>query len=400
MTLAPVGNGVRATLSVCCITSASGPFITAALAPLRDIAMEIVIAAGGPVDETDLSCYREVADRVYSIEFEFVERHLAWLHAQCSGDWILRLDGDEIPSPEMIAEVLLALEDRQVNAVYFARRTLCPTIERYIAQEPWYPDFQLRMVRNDGAMRFSGLVHSSAERTLPARLLETPIYHLPMILAGPQERRARAERYERFRPGLIAPAGLPVNDALLPEAIPGLLTAPVPHDDVELIEAVLAASTPARAPGAVVSVPLHETDTLWASRAFADSAHRASITVIGAPLPFRPDERRPIYFKVRNEGTELWGWDPSIGPYLHVVHRLLDGDGVPTDDWRPSFFTEWVRPGAETIVPGHLDAPAAPGRYTLQVRVRHAPEVLFGTAPDTEIVVRVGGAWLADHPAR
>ena len=124
--------------------------------------------------EADLRHYGEVSDQLFSIEFEFAERHLAWLHAQCRGDWILRLDGDEIPSAEMVVAVLEARDDRQFASVLFARRHPFPTIERYIVQEPWYPDFQVRMVRNNGSLRVPGLQHSAAERTLPARIVEAP----------------------------------------------------------------------------------------------------------------------------------------------------------------------------------------------------------------------------------
>jgi hypothetical protein len=112
-------------------------------------------------------------------------------------------------------------------------------------------------------------------------------------------------------------------------------------------------------------------------------------------VPLFPGERRPIYFEIRNEGTETWGWDYSIGPYVHVVHRLLDKNRAPVDDWQPAFFTEWVRPGMTTLVGAVLEAPVDPGRYRLEVKIRHAPaeERVFGSADDVELSVRPGGAW-------
>jgi hypothetical protein len=367
--------------------------LRAALEPLREVADEVVIAAGGPVSEADLRYYGEIADRLFSIEFDYVERHLAWLHAQCRGDWILRLDGDEVPSPEMVSEVLAARDDRNVSSVLFARRHPFPTMERYIVQEPWYPDFQVRMVRNDGSLRFAGLQHSAAERTLPARTVEAPLYHLPFILTGVDGRRARAERYEKLRPGLVAPSGLPANDALLPENLPTIETALIPREHRSHLEAAVAASGPTRGSAGAVSVSLREMDAFWAQRALPESAYQASVAVVGTPVPLALGESRQMYFRVCNEGSETWGWDPSVGPYLHVVHRLLDERGRPLDDWRPSFFTEWVEPGATTIVPGQVDAPPEPGRYLLDIKVRHAPERLFGEAQEIELVVRAGGAW-------
>ena len=182
--------------------------------------------------------YAEVADRLFSLEFEFIERHLAWLHAQCRGDWILRLDGDEIPSPEMLAEVSAMRRDRSVNGVLFARRNLFPTVASYISQDPWYPDFQLRLVRNDGALRFGGTVHSGPELSLPARFVEAPIYHLPFICADVEERRNRARRYEMLSPGLIAPTCLAANRMELPESLSPLHVSLVPQADRVLIESV------------------------------------------------------------------------------------------------------------------------------------------------------------------
>jgi hypothetical protein len=394
----PSASQRAATLSVCCIVNSPGPFLRAALAPLREIADEVVIAAGGQVPAEDLGQYAAVADRLFSIEFEFLERHLAWLHAQCHGDWILRLDGDEIPSAEMLDEVTAARADRSINGVFFARRNLFPTISSYIAQDPWYPDFQLRMVRNDGSLRFSGELHSGPERSSPARMVEAPIYHLPFIFGDLESRRARADRYERLRPGLVAPTGLPANQMELPETLPSLLTAPVPRSDVRRIEAVLSAPPRSPGPAEAISISLAEMDAYWSGRVLPESGYRARIDVIGVAAPLSPRERRPFYFRIHNEGSERWGWDPSVGPHVHVVHRLLDRRGAPVDDWLPSFFMESVESGSTTIVPAYVDAPDLPGTYRLEIRLRHAPVRLFGTSGQIEVLVRPGGAWRNETP--
>jgi hypothetical protein len=226
-------------------------------------------------------------------------------------------------------------------------------------------------------------------------MVEAPIYHLPFITSDVEARKARAARYEALRPGLVSPTGLPTNAMELPEMLSPPITAPVPEQHRRSIEAVLSASGTARGPADAVPVSLAEMDPLWSCRVAPESAYRATIRLIGAPVPFSPGERRPIYFEVRNEGTETWGWDHSMGPYVHVVHRLLHENRLPVDDWQPSFFTEWVRPGMATVVPAMLEAPADPGRYLLEVKVRHAPAEgrLFGSADDAELSVRPGGAW-------
>ena len=262
------------------------------------------------------------------------------------------------------------------------------------------------MVRNDGALRFSGLVHSGPEHTPPARFVEAPIYHLSFMLGGLEARRARAARYEALRPGLVAPTGLPANQMELPECASSLSTAAVPDEHRAAIEAIVSSppsswDSPApSAPRAVEPLPvsLATMDAYWSGRVLPESAYRAQIEVLGVAAPLRPRERRPFYFRVRNEGTERWGWGPSVGPFLHLVHRLLDEDGSPLEDWRPSFFTEPVMPGSVTIVPAHVDAPADAGLFRLEMRVRQAPKRLFGRSEDVQVTVRSGGAWDSDAP--
>ena len=65
----------------------------------RGIADEIVIAVddrAGPEVEAALA---SVADRMLRYPYaEPVDRPLAWIHAQCSCDWVLTIDDDEIPA--------------------------------------------------------------------------------------------------------------------------------------------------------------------------------------------------------------------------------------------------------------------------------------------------------------
>src|SRR4051812_5993531 len=103
------------TLSVCCLTDAPGLQIQAMLEPIREVADEVVIAADLRADLADVAMYEVVADRVLHCEFAILESHLAWLHGQCSGDWILRLDGDEQASPELVAVLPELIAERDIR---------------------------------------------------------------------------------------------------------------------------------------------------------------------------------------------------------------------------------------------------------------------------------------------
>ena len=111
------------------------------------------------------------------------------------------------------------------------RRWLYRDSGQWLDQEPWYPDYQIRFVRNDPAtLRFPGTLHSSAEPVLPARYVLEPIYHLTFLVASETERARRVSEYERQAE---APE---VDNALfyLPERHHGLSVAGTPPADVEI----------------------------------------------------------------------------------------------------------------------------------------------------------------------
>ncbi len=141
------------TLSVCCLTDAPGSRIQALLEPLREVADEIVIAADQRTDPVDVEIYEAVADRVLRVEFEILESHLAWLHAQCSGDWILRLDGDEQVSPELVAVLPELIAAPEIRQYWLPRRWVDPSGRGWLDELPWSPDYHNRLVRNDSSLR-------------------------------------------------------------------------------------------------------------------------------------------------------------------------------------------------------------------------------------------------------
>jgi hypothetical protein len=108
-------------LSVCLMTTDPPARVTAILEPLRQYTDEIVIAADERVDDRTLACYSALADRLFRIDFRSYERHLSWLHAQCGGDWILRLDGDELASPAFLRRLPKMLDSRTVQQYWVLR---------------------------------------------------------------------------------------------------------------------------------------------------------------------------------------------------------------------------------------------------------------------------------------
>jgi len=198
-----------------------------------------------------------------------VERHLAWLHAQCSGDWVLRLDDDEVPSAALIARLPALLATRDVLQYWIPRAWLFPDAGSVLEDAPWSPDFHNRLVRNDARLRFPGAPHSGAAPDHPSEYLEEPIYHLELLTSGVEHRRDRVIRYEVTAPRLIAAGGGRLNEAFyLPELRAALRTRPAPAADRALVErAVRVTGTVAAL--AAFDTPLitaDEMDRHWARR--------------------------------------------------------------------------------------------------------------------------------------
>lgn len=405
MTVADGALGSRPTLSVCTLTGDPGPRVAAALELLRPVADEIVVAADSRAGAEQLDAYASVADRLIRLEVDYHDRHLAWLHAQCSGDWILRVDGDEVVSPGLAAALPDLIADRRVLQYLFPRRWLYPDARHWLAELPWRPDYQLRLVRNDGLMRFSGRHHSSAVPLRPARYLELPLYHLDLLAKDERERRAKVADYQDLTDPLEAPGGEEINRAYyLPEDRPSAATEAVPPEDAAAIEAVLTAGRPREGASGPVDVPvvsLADSDRHLVWRAFDEGGYAADAQLMEGPVRMRPGERRPVHVRFVNRGTETWPWDAELGPLVRASYRVRNDRGtVVVENGPRTPFPSDVAPGESTIVPLDTVAPVLPGRYVLEPDVVHEDVRWFGCRAGIELTVETPAEWAHAIPRR
>ena len=182
--------------------------------------------------EPVLSACADLVDRPYLVDFTgTAEHYTAWLHHQCRGDWILRLDDDEVPGAALLEQLPELVRDRRHALQLLPRRHLYPTRERYIASHPWFPDYQPRLVRNvPGAVDLHGpaaFLHRGARASAGA-CRTRPIYHLRYAASPAAERLATALERERATPGLTTEA-YAVNALALPEHWTGVETARGPR---------------------------------------------------------------------------------------------------------------------------------------------------------------------------
>jgi Glycosyltransferase sugar-binding region containing DXD motif len=383
-------------LSVCLISSAPAARVAAVLEPVRELADEVVIAADSRVDDERLAGYATLADRLFRIEFRLYERHLAWLHAQCTGDWILRLDDDEVLSAALAARLPELLAARDVQQYWVARAWLYPDAGSVLDDLPWSVDFNNRLVRNDGTLRFRGDQHAHADPVEPCEYVEDPVYHLELLDAGIEERRDKAIRYEVANPLVTAPGGGRINEAFyLPELRPSLRTRPVPEVDRAAVErartarGAIAGAEGWRAP----LVTADETDRHWDGRAVPESAYRATIEPVGTPPALAAGQGRTMPFRVANEGTEQWPRGLDRRPAIRASYHWLHPDGsVHAADGLRTGFSRDVYPGDRILVPLQVVAPPAPGRYVLEVDLVHEGVRWFEQSCRIEVEVEVATA--------
>jgi inositol phosphorylceramide mannosyltransferase catalytic subunit len=394
-TLRPRHNAARVSLSVCLITADPPARVAAILDPLRPYADEVVIAVDSRAGNDRLAGLASLADQAFKIEFVTLERHVAWLCAQCSGDWILRLDGDEVPSVAFVRRLPEMLASRRVQQYWISRAWLYPDAEQILAGVPWSEDFVNRLTRNDGTLRMSGRHHSHAEPVTPCEYIAEPIYHLDLLTNDYRGRRDKAVRYEVARPHLLAPGGGRINEAFyLPELRETLEQRPVPEEDRAMIARALEAAPVPGVAARTANVPtvsLAETDRLWEGRDIGETAYRAKIERFVPATSFTPAERRRIFIHVTNEGTERWPDSLDAEPAIRLSYHWLDQTGSTRAREGPrTAFSRVVNPGERILAPLHVDAPVDAGEYLLAVDIVHEGERWFGC--DCQIPIRV------EHP--
>ena len=384
--------GLSPRLSVCCATADPGARVAEALRPFREVADEIVVAVDSRLDPARLGAYESVADMV--VRFEFappIERAWSWLSAQMSGDWIFRLDGDEVASPALIAALPRLIEADDVLQYWIPRREVHPDGRRWFDEWPWWPCFINRLVRNDERLHFDGLSHSAAATQLPVRYVEEPFYHLLYASTLVRDRRKKVAYYAGIDPALKAEG----SDRLLrhfylPEDYARLEPVAIPGDDLPYVEAWLRAgdaTSPTEASG-IRLFQRAEIDGFWAQRRLEESDYRATIEPLSGHRWMRPGEHRPFRVRVRNRGATRWPGGHDRSPLIRLSYRwrnrggaLVGGDGYRSPLPAP------LAPGEACIAPVIVAAPGEPGEYVLELDLVHEGVRWFDC--DRQVVMRI-----------
>ncbi|MEY2494817.1 MAG: lipopolysaccharide transport system ATP-binding protein [Verrucomicrobiota bacterium] len=125
------------------------------------------------------------------------------LLARCNADWVFTLEYDEQLSSEWQQKEWRQILESTSFSHFLVPRQWTVSSKRYINANPWWPDFQLRLFRNnlEGTTfptKLHDLMHVPGAG---ASFQNLGIYHHVLWLLSREEREQKARYYERLRPG-------------------------------------------------------------------------------------------------------------------------------------------------------------------------------------------------------
>ena len=298
-------------LSVCCMSGGHNPGrLASILALFGEVADEIVVAVEEPSALATHDAVAQVVDWVCSFPpTEPSDRPIPWLFGLCSGKWILNIDDDEVPSPELIERLPGIIARQDITHGWIARRWLYPSTSTYLTEPPWSTEFQLRLfLADERFVQFSDIFHRPVIAHGPGLFIDAPLWHLDTAVNPVRRRRLKADAYEFARPGMKIGGRAHNHSFYLPELVPNATVAAVPRVDRNVIDAVLAGSAaPTRQARAHLTYASDdEVGRVWPGAPHADTLHRGRLAVASLPAGMRAGVQETIDVYVTNESTETW----------------------------------------------------------------------------------------------
>ena len=367
-------------LSLCIVTLNSATYIEKLLQAGRSFADEIVVAVDSSSSDSTEEICRKYADKLFRVETGgFFSNVLPWLEKQCSGDWILYLDQDELPSAQLVKALPGLLSDREVTHYYFRRRwVIGDTQTRWIAQHSWSPDWQQRLIRNIRSLvRYPGRLHENYEVQGAFRhVYEGSIYHFDLVYHSEQQRRQKVELYERLSPGNSQ------GHYYLPDEA-SLSTAPIPEDDRpfyahprsgrhkgwrSLFKKHLRRRQHAvRTPTREVSLTEIRSSSVRQECEYGPELFRACLNPIDCPRVMAAGQLCWVDLDLRNESAVAWPFRGLGVPEVRVSYHWLRSTGEMYEfEGERTDLPHTLRPGETTRLLAAVRPPEDPGSYVLQ----------------------------------
>lgn len=147
--------------------------ISQVVSSLLAVADEVVVADMASTDQTAVLAETAGARVIQVPDYGFVEPARALAERECSGDWILNLDGDELLPPALAGRLQQLSLDDDIDIVVTSRLNFM--IGSPVRHAGWGPESdRLKRFYRKGALQHSERIHQGATFRADARIAELP----------------------------------------------------------------------------------------------------------------------------------------------------------------------------------------------------------------------------------
>lgn len=338
---------IRPALSVSITTRDSSTRLAGAIAQARRFADEVVVGVDAASQDDTWQVAAGLADTAYRFTHP---NQLAPAHRlpfrYCRGRWILRLDDDEVMEGGFAPLVDQLLATERFTHYWLPRKwvvSLDPPL--YLHAAPWYPDYQLRLLRNDASLAWKPPRYHSGYKVAGHGAYEAraAILHYEPIVCTPEQ---RALKLEVYRTG----GGNGVAEELFGEKI-GERRAFQPLPAARATRPARRRIHPQVQQLAIQPLPP------WGCR----------FLEIDMPRSVAATQQVVAVFKLVNTGQMTWlPRTQASWPILNIGVQIRTAAGAMVEDNGPRIAIACeVKPGETTSVTGWFHAPAEPGDYIL-----------------------------------
>ena len=192
-------------LSFMVMTRNGGWRLERLLQNIRDKAHEIVVGVDAATTDDTIDRARRYTPNVVVIENPqgFIEPHIAGLFRRCTGDWVLRLDDDELLSTNFDLDRLLAEAGERFDLIGIPRAWIVGTDPpMYIGTGREHGELvpQFRLMRRSADWAFIDTIHTPGFEMRPAFLAaDVFIFHMNLLDQSWEERKHKYDFYQSHR---------------------------------------------------------------------------------------------------------------------------------------------------------------------------------------------------------
>lgn len=137
---------------------------------------EIVLVDSYSEDQT-VAISREYTEKIYLRKFDDFAAQRNYALEKIESDWVLVIDADERVSGELRREIEEILSDNSHDVQAYKISFKNYFLGKWIKYCGWYPDYHLRLFKNNHQLKYDGMVHENVKIKGKINQLANPLIH-------------------------------------------------------------------------------------------------------------------------------------------------------------------------------------------------------------------------------